>query len=403
MLSISVNSTGIPINRIYIFSSQFLEVRTLFVLILILGITAALFSNFADIFQSRQVSDIAFYFIYLLLTAGLLKVFGNTASVVKEMLNQIITFMQLFIPTYLLAVGTAAGAASAAAYYQLFLMIVYLILIRIAEPATISNIPSVRPPIPGIMETAFFRAEVSSASTTGDNRSVYHQYCHCGVLYKSGDRMSALIELIKRIGIFMIAAQAVLHFTPGQKYEKYIKLIVGMMVLLQFVMPLRSILNGTEIDWNAQMEEMERMLETEGLQHKFSQSVPSLLDFLRSLAPDPLQNHSFDIPRHALFPIHIVWFPSLFACILNGTEIDWNAQMEEMERMLETEGLTDETAGSSSVADAVRLPSPIRFARFIILLSLTMPIRAAPAFKAPDKSRILHIGRMQTNSITIVI
>ena len=52
--------------------------------------------------------------------------------------------------------------------------------------------------------------------------------------------MSALIELIKRIGIFMIAAQAVLHFTPGQKYEKYIKLIVGMMVLLQFVTTLRD-------------------------------------------------------------------------------------------------------------------------------------------------------------------
>ncbi|MDE5933008.1 MAG: stage III sporulation protein AE, partial [Lachnospiraceae bacterium] len=107
--------------------AQFSEVRTLFVMILLLGITAALFSSFADIFQSRQVSDIAFYFIYLLMTAGLLKVFGNTAAVVKEMLNQLITFMQLFIPTYLLAVGTAAGAASAAAYYQLFLMIVYLI------------------------------------------------------------------------------------------------------------------------------------------------------------------------------------------------------------------------------------------------------------------------------------
>lgn len=77
--------------------------------------------------------------------------------------------------------------------------------------------------------------------------------------------MSALVELIKRIGIFMIAAQAVIHFTPGQKYEKYIKLIVGMMILLQFVIPIRSILSGTEIDWNEQMEEMERMLETEGL------------------------------------------------------------------------------------------------------------------------------------------
>ena len=107
--------------------AQFGEIRTLFVMILVLGITAALFSSFADIFQSRQVSDIAFYFIYLLLTAGLLKVFGSIAGVVGEMLNQLTTFMQLFIPTYLLAVGTAAGAASAAAYYQLFLLIVYLI------------------------------------------------------------------------------------------------------------------------------------------------------------------------------------------------------------------------------------------------------------------------------------
>ena len=107
--------------------AQFQEIRTLFVMVLVLGITAALFSNFADIFQSRQVSDIAFYFIYLLLTAGLLKVFGNAADIVREMLNQVTTFMQLFIPTYLLAVGTAAGTAAAAAYYQLFLMVVYLI------------------------------------------------------------------------------------------------------------------------------------------------------------------------------------------------------------------------------------------------------------------------------------
>ncbi len=103
------------------------EVRMLFVMILILGITAALFSNFTDIFQSRQVSDIAFYFIYLLLITVLLKVFHNAASTVKEMLNQLTVFMQMFVPAYLLAVGTAAGASTAAAYYQLFLMAAYVI------------------------------------------------------------------------------------------------------------------------------------------------------------------------------------------------------------------------------------------------------------------------------------
>lgn len=107
--------------------AQFSEIRTLFVMILILGITAALFSNFADVFQNHQVSDIAFYFIYLMLITVLVKSFGNAASIVREMLNQLITFIQLFIPAYILTIGAASGAASAAAYYQLFLMAVYII------------------------------------------------------------------------------------------------------------------------------------------------------------------------------------------------------------------------------------------------------------------------------------
>lgn len=107
--------------------AQLGEVRSLFAMILILGITAALFSNFADVFQNHQVSDIAFYFVYLMLIMILIRAFGSSASIVKEMLNQLITFIQLFIPVFILTVGTAAGAASAAAYYQLFLMAVYII------------------------------------------------------------------------------------------------------------------------------------------------------------------------------------------------------------------------------------------------------------------------------------
>ncbi|MDE5597868.1 MAG: stage III sporulation protein AF [Lachnospiraceae bacterium] len=69
--------------------------------------------------------------------------------------------------------------------------------------------------------------------------------------------MSAFVELIKKIGIFMIAAQAVIHFAPAQKYEKYIRMIVGMMILLQFLAPLYQILTKTaweEPDWNALTE-----------------------------------------------------------------------------------------------------------------------------------------------------
>ena len=45
----------------------------------------------------------------------------------KEILNGVLTFVRLYIPTYMLAVGSASGAASATVYYQLLLVAVSLI------------------------------------------------------------------------------------------------------------------------------------------------------------------------------------------------------------------------------------------------------------------------------------
>lgn len=107
--------------------SQTGEIKTLFVTILVLGIVAALFINFADLFQDHQVSDIAFYFVYLLMIAVLLKAFAGAASIVQEILETVTTFMKLYIPTYVVAVGSASGIASASVYYQILLFIVYLV------------------------------------------------------------------------------------------------------------------------------------------------------------------------------------------------------------------------------------------------------------------------------------
>ena len=103
------------------------ELKTLFLTILILGIVAALFSNFADLFKDHQVSDLAFYFVYLLLIAVLLKFFADAVTIVQEILHSVTTFIRLYIPTYMIAVGSATGFASASAYYHLLLIVVYLI------------------------------------------------------------------------------------------------------------------------------------------------------------------------------------------------------------------------------------------------------------------------------------
>ena len=103
------------------------EIKTLFISILVLGIVAALFVNFADLFQDHQVSDIAFYFVYLLMIAVLLNAFAGAVSIVREILETVTTFMKLYIPTYMVAVGSASGIASASVYYQILLFVVYLI------------------------------------------------------------------------------------------------------------------------------------------------------------------------------------------------------------------------------------------------------------------------------------
>lgn len=47
-----------------------------------------------------------------------------------------------------------------------------------------------------------------------------------------------MLDAIRQIGVFMIAAQAVVHFAPGRQYEKYIKSVSGIIILLLFLKPV---------------------------------------------------------------------------------------------------------------------------------------------------------------------
>lgn len=103
--------------------------------------------------------------------------------------------------------------------------------------------------------------------------------------------MSALVDLIKRIGIFMIAAQAVIHFAPAQKYEKYMKLIVGILILVQFLMPVYHIFTGTEWDWEKISIDMESVF---GIQET-GEKLPEEIDGTASLADTVLKKMEEEI------------------------------------------------------------------------------------------------------------
>lgn len=70
-----------------------------------------------------------------------------------------------------------------------------------------------------------------------------------------------MIENIKRIGLFMIVAQTLIHFAAGKQYEKYMKIIAGVIVVLLFVRPFSS--HGMDFteQWQREMERLTEQME----------------------------------------------------------------------------------------------------------------------------------------------
>ncbi len=108
-------------------SAELSSLRNVFILILVLGISATLISHFIEIFDNHQIADIGFYFNYLCMLVILMKCFISSAATAAAALQKIVEFIQVFIPAYFLSVGVATGAVTAAASYELVILIIYMV------------------------------------------------------------------------------------------------------------------------------------------------------------------------------------------------------------------------------------------------------------------------------------
>ena len=50
-----------------------------------------------------------------------------------------------------------------------------------------------------------------------------------------------MLDVIKEMGIFIVIAQAVLYFVPGETYVKYVKVIIGIIMIAKMVQPVLSL------------------------------------------------------------------------------------------------------------------------------------------------------------------
>lgn len=107
------------------FVNQLSGMQNIFIWFLVLGIVSALMTHFVEIFDRHQVADISFYFMYLLFTVVLLRCFYQAAATAADAMENVILFIRLMIPAYLISVGISTGSVTAGASYQMMLLIIY--------------------------------------------------------------------------------------------------------------------------------------------------------------------------------------------------------------------------------------------------------------------------------------
>lgn len=106
-------------------AGQLAGIKNILVWLLVLGVVSALLTHFMEIFDRHQIADLSFYYIYLLLTAVLLKCFTQASQTAVEAIENIILFVKMLVPTYLVAVGVANGAVTVTANSQLLILMIY--------------------------------------------------------------------------------------------------------------------------------------------------------------------------------------------------------------------------------------------------------------------------------------
>ena len=110
-----------------LFFDRIRQEQTNFIRILLLVLAAAVFSNFAAVFENGQIGDVSFYMIYLLLFTILMNSYQHLGISLGKQLDWLIQFMKGLAPAYFTAVSAASGALTAAAFYQGVLLLIWLV------------------------------------------------------------------------------------------------------------------------------------------------------------------------------------------------------------------------------------------------------------------------------------
>lgn len=107
------------------FTYEFRSNRKNLVYMLLIAVIAAVFTNFSSAMQNKQVSEISFYVLYMLLITMCLNTFRVAMDGIESQIALVLDFMRVLCPGFFLSVAIAAGSSSSLMFYNLILLLIY--------------------------------------------------------------------------------------------------------------------------------------------------------------------------------------------------------------------------------------------------------------------------------------
>lgn len=92
--------------------------KNMIIKIIIIAVIGAIFTQFSSVFQNSQISETGFFITYLLMIGMLAAAFTATISIAAALLESVLGFMKVFLPTFFLAVAFVGGSITASVFYE---------------------------------------------------------------------------------------------------------------------------------------------------------------------------------------------------------------------------------------------------------------------------------------------
>lgn len=101
--------------------------------ILILAISAAIFSVLSDVFDKHGIADISFLVIYLLFCMLILRTFDRMSQTACDVVLNICEFMRALLPAYFLSVTVTGASSTASVFYPFILGVIEIVIVGIQQ------------------------------------------------------------------------------------------------------------------------------------------------------------------------------------------------------------------------------------------------------------------------------